>query len=352
MRILVLGGTGAIGEYLVQCLKETNIEIVVTSRTYKSSEANICYLQGNAKDTSFLSSLLLERWDAIVDFMVYSTNEFQSRFTLLLEATSQYIFLSSSRVYAYSKDPISEKSPRLLDVSVDQDFLSTDEYALAKARQENLLVNSAYKNWTIVRPYITYSEKRLQLGSLEKEEWLYRALKGKAIVFPHEMCSKLTTLTYSEDVSRGIVALIGNKKAYSEIFHITSNIAIPWSSILNVYLDVIMKKVGFRPKVFFVSNQNFVKCKIARYQILYDRLFDRKFDNSKISKYVKTELFLTVETGLKKCIEEFLLNPTFKEIDWRSEAIKDRYTKERMSLKNVPGLKNKIKYLCFRFSFK
>ena len=67
---------------------------------------------------------------------------------------------------------------RLLDVSHDSIYLKTDEYALAKARQEDILRKSGKNNWTIIRPYITYSESRLQLGVLEKEAWLYRALKG------------------------------------------------------------------------------------------------------------------------------------------------------------------------------
>ena len=60
---------------------------------------------------------------------------------------------------------ITEESERLLDTSIDQDFLSTDEYSLTKARQEDILQSSKQKNWTIIRPYITYGTSRLQLGT-------------------------------------------------------------------------------------------------------------------------------------------------------------------------------------------
>ena len=56
----------------------------------------------------------------------------------------------------------------------DEEYLKTDEYALSKARQEDILHRSGKNNWTVIRPYITYSEIRLQLGVLEKELWLYR----------------------------------------------------------------------------------------------------------------------------------------------------------------------------------
>ena len=41
--------------------------------------------------------------------------------------------------------------------------------ALQKAREENLLLKSDSRNWTIIRPYITYYDERLQLGVFEKK---------------------------------------------------------------------------------------------------------------------------------------------------------------------------------------
>ena len=85
--------------------------------------------------------------------------------------------------YANENGRITEKSKRLLDVCTDEEYLKTDEYALTKVRQENILLSSGKKNWTIIRPYITYNVERLQLGVYEKENWLYRALHGRSIVF-------------------------------------------------------------------------------------------------------------------------------------------------------------------------
>src|SRR5690554_77505 len=118
MKILILGGTGAMGIHLVELLKNTDNNIVITSRIdRKSNYDNIKYVVGNAKDNVFLSKLLIEDWDVIIDFMVYITKDFEKRVNILLDSTSQYIFLSSSRVYAESNEPIKESSSRLLDVS-------------------------------------------------------------------------------------------------------------------------------------------------------------------------------------------------------------------------------------------
>ena len=80
--ILLLGGTGAMGTHLVNILSEqTGVDCYVTSRSKHEDYGNIYYLHGNAHDEMFLADILaLKDWDAIVDFMVYSTNEFANRY--------------------------------------------------------------------------------------------------------------------------------------------------------------------------------------------------------------------------------------------------------------------------------
>lgn len=158
--------------------------------------------------------------------MVYDTEGFRRRVAPLLGACGQYIFTSSARVFADAAIPLVETSPRLLDVSKDAAFVASDEYAITKARQEDMLRASGQSGWTIVRPYITFGEGRLQLGTLEKESWLYRALQGRSIVFCDEMMGKWTTLTEGADVARMIAALTGNPRAYGEDFNLTGGQAV------------------------------------------------------------------------------------------------------------------------------
>jgi nucleoside-diphosphate-sugar epimerase len=332
MKVLVLGGTGAIGIHLVRLLSENGVETFVTSRNARQSERNIKYMQGDAHNIAFLKDILKEHWDAIVDFMVYSTPSFRERVNLFLNATNQYIFLSSARVYANIEQIITENSPRLLDVSNDEEYLKTDEYALSKARQEDILKQSGCKNWTIIRPYITYSETRLQFGILEKEGWLYRGLQGKTIVFSEDVYQKKTTLTYGSDVSKGIVSIIGNSKAWGETFLITQNKeeSKTWGEIFEkIYAPVLEKHLGYKPKVLLLNKEKFMRIfPSGKYQIIYDRLFDRSFDNSKIAKYIDVNDFANLETGLKNCLEEFLRNPKFNRISWHTMAKMDIYAGE------------------------
>ncbi|PTP60931.1 epimerase [Vibrio splendidus] len=349
MKILLLGGTGAMGSYLAPLLSDDGIDTFVTSRKIRESKGNINYIQGDAHDIEFLKGILAESWDVIIDFMVYSTLDFKERVDLLLDNTNQYVFLSSSRVYADSSEELSESSPRLLDISKDKSYLDTDEYALTKALQENILTASGKINWTIIRPYITYSKDRLQLGVLEKEDWLYRALNGRTIVFSKDIYSKFTTMTHGLDVARGIKALINNSSAFGETVHITSKESNEWSVILEIYLSVLEKKMGYRPKFILQDLSSFIECKPAEYQIIYDRLFNRKFGNDTLSLYIDNSEFTKVDIGIDECLSEFIENAKFNDINWKLEALKDRLTKERTSLKEILGLKQKAKYLIYRY---
>ncbi len=349
MKVLLLGGTGAMGAHLAEILSSRGNNVVVTSRSKREAQGLIEYRQGNAKEIEFLNTLLEEKWDVIFDFMVYKDNEFKERIEKLLDASPQYMFLSSARVYDNSDEFIKEESSRLLDTCKDKEYLLTNEYALSKAREEDILKSSARQNWTIIRPYITYSEIRLQLGTLEKENWLYRALKGRTIVFSEDIKNHFSTLTYGLDVANAMVSLMGRSEAMGQSYHITSSHSYKWEELLEVYLDVLEDVLGERPKVLFQNLSDFSTWNLWEYQIVYDRLFDRKFDNTKINKFINTDEFIDAKEGLKSCLRAFIKHPKFNAISWRNEAKKDRFTHERTPLTEIIGIKQKIKYLLFRY---
>ena len=340
------------GTHLVELLAARGDTVTVTSRSRRINKGSVKFVMGNAKDQILIQSLLTEQWDAIVDFMVYSTAEFADRKDKLLGATRHYLYLSSARVYADFGSPITENTIRLLDISTDDKFLSTDEYALTKARQENILFKSVCNNWTIIRPYITYSADRLQLGVLEKEDWLYRALHGRTIAFSADIQERTTTLTHGADVAAGMAALIGNPKAYGEAFHITASRSVLWSQVQETYLDVLENHMGVRPKVNLQELPAFTRWYMGKYQIIYDRLYNRQFNNEKINQFIDTTVFIDPLTGLKQSLEQFLQNtpPKFKAINWRAEAIKDQLIKECTPLTEITGIKSKLKYILFRHS--
>lgn len=346
MRVLLLGGTGAMGISLKDILAGRRDEVYITSRSGHIDDGMIHYIQGDAHDDSFMAEVLKGEYDAIVDFMVYKSGEFEKKAGRLLDNTGQYIFTSSSRVYADSKTPITENSPRLLDVCKDEEYLKTDEYALAKAREEDVLLNGDKKNWTIIRPYITYNVERLQLGAIEKDVWLYRALHGRNIPLPKDIAACQTTMTYGGDVAKAIAGLIGNERALGEAFHLTGIEHRSWSDVLDIYLNVLEKEIGMQPKVYMPeSSLGLTKVMGNTYQVRYDRLYNRVFDNTKLLSAIGTMPFTSMEDGLGSCLSEFLKKPKWRgQVNSKTEAYINKQTKDKMMDSELVGSKEKVKY--------
>ena len=353
MRVLVLGGTGAMGNPLVNLLGECD-DVYVTSRKKREDHGNIHFIQGDAHDLSFIQQELSKNYDAIIDFMIYSTEDFNGRSKLYLKSTGQYMFLSSARVYADSSEPITENSPRLLDVCNDADYLKTDEYALAKARSENVLLDSGKKNWTIIRPYITYNTQRLQLGGLELETWLTSVLAGRPLALPQDVGVHETTMTYGEDVAKVMVALIGNPNAYGEAFHITGSDHMKWNDIAEVYRDVIEEQTGNRPDLYTPETSSQLSAIMGNtFQIKYDRTYNRVFNNTKLQKACGEKLnFTSMNEGLRLCLKNYLSLPAKsrkEKHNIRYTAWLDKSMKKIPSLKNLNGTKEKFKYLGYYY---
>ncbi len=300
----------------------------------------------------FLRDVLSQRhWDALIDFMIWAS-DFPDVVNLMLDSTDQYVFTSSARVYAQTEELITEETPRLLDVCTDEVYLKTNEYALAKAREENLLKQSGKNNFTIIRPTITYNNYRLQLGVLEKENWLYRALHGRSIVFSNDIAGKLTTMTFGDDVALSYASVIGQKEACGEAFHVTSPESLHWRDVLEVYLDVLEQHTGNRPKVVMTDKSNNLQFPNRVYQVIYCRYFNRTFDNSKIAHYVDPEAFVSPKEGLTTCLSSFLSKPKFGNIDWSLEALNDRAAGEHTSLDEIRLLSDKLNYIAYRYNLR
>lgn len=346
--ILILGGTGAMGAPLSKLLAEQGYNVYVTSRSAHKDDGRLHYVRGNAKDISFISQYLDNHYfDAIVDFMVYSTSDFLSRYEFYLSRTQQYVFVSSARVFAESKSRLTEDSPRLLDVVNDKDYLATDEYALAKARQEDILKSSGAANWTIVRPSITYNTYRLQLGEFEKENWLYRALKGRAIVVADDISDKFTSMTSGDDVALSIARLLGKRECLCESFNIASGISLRWKEILDIYIRVLYEEKGITAKVMSCKETIKSNDPSMKYQIIYARRLNRSFDDSKIIEACGIS-FTGPADGLSEALRNFLAKPRWKGINWKYEAWMDRITGEHTPINEIPGLKSKFMYICYR----
>ena len=288
-KILVLGGTGAMGRYAVPELLRLGFDVtVVALDTVQITHEHLTGIVANAMDDDWLLAQITQnRYDVILDFMSYKLPQFKIRAPLFLENTDQYIFLSSCRVYANEEVPVKETSPRLLDVSTDEAYLKLyeTEYSLFKAAEEDVLIHSGKKNWTIILPATTYSTGRAQLVTLEAGTFVTRALEGKPVVIPIQAKDKPATLSWAGDVGVMIARVAGKEAALGEKLIAATAEYHTWGEIAEIYRDLIGLQYEWVDKEVYLQimskEQNPVS-PYVRYQLELARLFDRITDNSKI----------------------------------------------------------------------
>ena len=99
MRILILGGTGFIGPYVVRRAMSRGHEVTIFNRGQTNVHLfpEVERLVGDRN--SDLSALEGRRWDAVVDNSGYNANQLRLSVDLLKDATGQYLFTSTRAVY-------------------------------------------------------------------------------------------------------------------------------------------------------------------------------------------------------------------------------------------------------------
>jgi nucleoside-diphosphate-sugar epimerase len=281
-------------------------------------------------DDEWLQKAITEtRYDVILDFMSYKLPEFQKRAPLFLENTDQYMFLSSCRVYANEEVPVKETSPRLLDVSQNQEYLALyeREYSLFKAAEEDVLINSGKKNWTIILPATTYSTGRAQLVTLEAGTFVYRALQGKPVIIPEEVRNTPATMSWAGDVGVMIARLAGKEEALGEKFITATAEHNTWGQIAEIYRELLGLQYEWVDKETYLKVMTKDPNNISpfvRYQLEYARMFDRITDNSKVLRVtgMKQEELMPFYEGMK--MELAKLNLDNIRIDQYRAAINER----------------------------
>ena len=55
--------------------------------------------------------------------------------------------------------------------------------------------------------------------------------------------------------------------------------------------------------------------------------------------------------GLTNCLERFLKNPTFNNIQWEIEAVNDKAAKEHTPLWEIPTFNERLNYIYYRYQY-
>lgn len=264
------------GKYLVPMLvEEKSYQVFVTSRSERESDdINLIYLRGNAKDAAWIETILSSfNFDVVFDFMMYKGDEFESRYQTLLDRSQHYFFFSSSR--ALAETPLMDETcPLKTEALDDHPEYAIDRYGIRKATEECLLRRSGRKNYTIIRPSMTFSSNRFQFFAGDNFD-VIRAAKGLPTLLPKSALNRPTNLTYGKNVAKMLKRLIGRESAMGEAFHAVTK-SMTWAEVAQAYTEVFGMTVQVVPDTTYFSLLGLEDGRIL------DRLRNRNIDNTKI----------------------------------------------------------------------
>ena len=297
-KVLLIAGGGTLGTYTAKELLNKGCAVdVICLEDYTSNNPKLCYHKAKA-DLNYLTEFLKDKYyDGIVNFIHYYFPEmYKPVHKLLTSKTDQLIFLSSYRVYAESKQPLTEEAPFLADVVEDEEFLKSEDYAVPKAICEKFLrEESGTENWTVVRPVISFSDKRFDLVTVSGHEIIDAARSGKTVILPEAAKNLTAGLDWAGNSGKLIANLLFKKECLGEAYTVSSGQNLTWGEVADIYTR--LTGVNFR----WADTEEYVSTGHGGNGLFYDRLYDRAVDNTKILKATgfKNEDFTSIEDGIK-----------------------------------------------------
>jgi nucleoside-diphosphate-sugar epimerase len=281
VKVLFIGGTGNISRSVSLGCIERTIDLHLLRRGTRDVSipgAKVIRADINKPD-EFRSALESVHWDAVVDWIAFTTEDIERDIRLFQGRTDQFIFISSASVY--QKPPvhpiITESTPL---------YNPFWEYSRNKIACEERL-NRAYREdgfpITIVRPSHTYDTAiPLAIGAWNEYTAIDRIKKGKPLIV-HGDGTSLWTLTHAEDFAKGFIGLLGHPQAIGEAFHITSDESLTWDQIY----QTVASAVGREPNLVHIASDFIADCdKSFMGGLIGDKANSVIFDNTKIKRIV------------------------------------------------------------------
>lgn len=325
MKLLVVGGTGVISYAVVMEALKQGIEVTCINRGRSKSqqlpkEVELIIADYHNKDV-ITKELKGKYFDAVIDVICYKPSDIEYSVSLFKDVCTQYIFFSSCAVYNKGKGDYvcNEESPLINSIW---------NYSISKVECENKLVELAAKYnliYTIVRPAVTYGNTRIPYGITPPYGYhgtlIQRIINNKPIVLWDEGRA-FSTITRVEDFAIGLVGLLGNPKAYNEIFNVVGDERYHWKDVI----DELGRILNRHPVYLDISKEQLAQEMPDRKgEILGGRGISQLLDNTKLKSVVpnfKTTIGLA--EGLRSTVNYYLENDYLYGIDYRFDAVWDR----------------------------
>jgi nucleoside-diphosphate-sugar epimerase len=318
MKVLFIGGTGIISSACSRLALERGIDLYLLNRgqSARPIPPGAKVLLGDIHDpASARAALGGHRFDAVVNWIVFTPDQLDIDFDLFRGRTGQYVFISSASAYQTPPVALPVTEATLLDNpywEYSRNKIACEERLVRAYREEKFPI-------TIVRPSHTYDERLLPFhGGWTMME---RMLQGKPVVVPGDGTS-LWTLTHNTDFAKGFVPLLGNPQALGNAFQITSDELLTWNQIY----EMLAAALGVRPNLVHVPSELIAAYdKIWGDSLLGDKAHSMIFDNTRIKRLVP-DFACTVPfaRGAEQIVAWHMADPARRTIEPYFDALLDR----------------------------
>ncbi|MDR3687465.1 MAG: SDR family oxidoreductase [Coriobacteriia bacterium] len=320
MKVLFIGGTGFISAAASRLAIANGHDVYVLNRG-----SRIAHLPGSHSLTADIHDTLAVRemlrgrqFDVVVDWVAFVPDDVERDVELFRGRVGQYVFISSAS--AYEKPPssylITEETPlRNPYWQYSRDKIACEERVMRACRDEGFPA-------TIVRPSLTYDTNLpIAIGGWGCYTLADRLVRGRRIIV-HGDGSSLFVVTHAEDLTCGLLGLLGSERAIGQAFHITTDEVLTWEQIY----CTIAEELGAEPNIVHIPSDF-----IARVApnlsgtLLGDKSWSVVFDNAKIKSAVPGfQATIPLREGIRQTLDWFAADERRRCIDTSINAEMDR----------------------------
>lgn len=304
-RVLLIAGGGTLGTHVSKELLRLGASVEVICPEDKISDHDRLTFHQSLATEDLLKDLFSKKhYDGIVNFIHYSeVEDYKKIHPLLIQNTDHLIFLSSYRVYANEQHPLTETAPRLTEVVTDPDFLENEKYAVPKSRCEDYLrAECAGQPWTIVRPVISFSERRLDLLMYSGDSIPRAAKEGTELLLPTLVQNYTAGLDWAGNSGKLIANLLFKPDALGDTFTIYSGHGLTWGEIASIYQKITGVKIRWCEEEEYLAFHTDLQTNRSQgWAWKHDRRYNRDIDCSKVLRVtgLSAKDFASIEYGIR-----------------------------------------------------
>ena len=322
MKILFIGGTGIISTACTALAAPRGLDLTLLRRGQQSAQlpAGVKTLAADINDPNLSQKLGDTKFDAVVDFIAFTTADIERDIALFRGRTRQFVFISSASAYQKPQTYylITESTPLANPYwEYSRNKIACEERLMRAYREEGFPI-------TIIRPSWTYGETRIPL-IMNSWEHSYtaidRMLRGQKMVVPGDGTS-LWVMTHNTDFAKGLVGLLGNIQAIGHAFHITSDEVLNWDQ----YHHIVAAALGVEPKLVHIPSDFITACAPEQLGGLTgDKSLSVVFDNTKIKRFVPGYCAtVSFAEGVRRALAWFDADPSRRVVDPEHNAMLDK----------------------------